>query len=457
MALRAACSGSSSTRAATRSARRSTARPARRRRRRATGEHARGVLERIGHVQPEHLGPELVQAELERRHDAEVAAAAAQRPEQVGVLVGARAHTAAVGEDDLGGDEVVDRHAVAAALVGDAAVERQPGDAGLGDDPAGGGQAKRRGHLVDVGPGRAALNVHGARGGVEAHAAHLREIDDQAVVAHGSAGHVVPTAANGERQLVLVGEAHGGRDVVGVGAARDDGRIPVDHPVPDAAGVVVVRVARGDDVPLRCSESRAGRLRVVVRRAMSGCSFVVVECEGQPPAGQGPSQGHNAHERFICATPERCAQDPKPTRIRIVATPDSSVSPVIGMYETLQVCGAAHRARGPARDGWDPFDVEIVAESAGAIEGATGLVITAHRGVDEVTETDVVIVPSMAFGREGDGPRADTRSSSAGSGTCTTAAPRSAPRAPAGTSPRRRACSTDTTRRPIGCRRATSA
>ena len=72
-------------------------------------EHARGVLERVGDVELEHVGPERVQAQLERRDDAEVAAAAAQRPVQVGVLVGARAHAAAVGQHDLGGDEVVDR------------------------------------------------------------------------------------------------------------------------------------------------------------------------------------------------------------------------------------------------------------------------------------------------------------------------------------------------------------
>ena len=47
------------------------------------GEHARGVLDRVGDVQPEHLRAELVQAQLEGRDDAEVAAAAAQRPVQV--------------------------------------------------------------------------------------------------------------------------------------------------------------------------------------------------------------------------------------------------------------------------------------------------------------------------------------------------------------------------------------
>ncbi len=93
---------------------------------------------------------------------------------------------------------------------------------------------------------------------------------------------------------------------------------------------------------------------------------------------------------------------PPQTRIRIVATPDSTVTPVTGLFETLTSVGpliAPEDRRAGVRS---PFDVEIVAESAGVIEGASGLPLTAHRSVDEVTEVDVVIVPSMEFGREGE-------------------------------------------------------
>jgi hypothetical protein len=48
-----------------------------------------------------------VQPELELGDDAEVAAAAADAPEQVGVLVLAGPYHPAVGEDDLSRDEVV--------------------------------------------------------------------------------------------------------------------------------------------------------------------------------------------------------------------------------------------------------------------------------------------------------------------------------------------------------------
>jgi transcriptional regulator GlxA family with amidase domain len=87
-----------------------------------------------------------------------------------------------------------------------------------------------------------------------------------------------------------------------------------------------------------------------------------------------------------------------PTRIRIVATPDSTVSPVTGMFETLRSVEGM-TAPGERREA---FDVEIVGETAGLITSASGLALTAHRSVDDADETDVVIVPSMAFGREGE-------------------------------------------------------
>ena len=72
---------------------------------------------------------ELVEPELEARHDAEVAAAAADRPEQVGLVLGVDAAQLAVGRDDLGREQVVDRQAVLAHEVADAAAGRDPADA----------------------------------------------------------------------------------------------------------------------------------------------------------------------------------------------------------------------------------------------------------------------------------------------------------------------------------------
>ena len=57
-------------------------------------QHVLRVGERMDDEAGEDLRADRVQPELERRDDAEIAAAAADRPEQVGVLRLARAHAA---------------------------------------------------------------------------------------------------------------------------------------------------------------------------------------------------------------------------------------------------------------------------------------------------------------------------------------------------------------------------
>jgi hypothetical protein len=59
---------------------------------------------------PVMAGPDLVQRVFERRRDAEVAAAAANRPDEIGVLGGACAHHSAVRRHHVGSQQVVERH-----------------------------------------------------------------------------------------------------------------------------------------------------------------------------------------------------------------------------------------------------------------------------------------------------------------------------------------------------------
>ena len=89
---------------------------------------------------------------LERGDHPEVAAAAAQGPEQVGVLVPARVHKATVGEHDVGAEEVVDRQPVAAGQVAVTSAERQPSHPGGAHDPTDRGEPERVGRVVDIGP-----------------------------------------------------------------------------------------------------------------------------------------------------------------------------------------------------------------------------------------------------------------------------------------------------------------
>ena len=140
----------------------------RRRRSRASraGSCAR-VLERVEDAAKATIGPSGVEREGERGDDPEVAAAAAERPEQVGVRVGRRRAHLAVGAHDLRLDDVVARQAVLAAQPAVAAAERQARDAGVGDDAAGRGETEGLRLAVDVGPERAALDVRDASLGVD--------------------------------------------------------------------------------------------------------------------------------------------------------------------------------------------------------------------------------------------------------------------------------------------------
>jgi transcriptional regulator GlxA family with amidase domain len=98
-------------------------------------------------------------------------------------------------------------------------------------------------------------------------------------------------------------------------------------------------------------------------------------------------QWDSDQERSICAKEEPTVSARAPIRVSIVATPDSSLSPVGGMFETLESVG-------------EPFEPEIVAERAGTIGGPSGPTIKPHRAVRQVEQTDIVIVPSMALDEE---------------------------------------------------------
>ena len=154
----------------------------------------------------------------------------------------------AVGRDDLGGEEVVDREAVLAHEPADATAEGEPGDAGVAHDAAGGGQTVRLRLVVDVAPQRTTLHPGRAVGGVDPHGPHRREVDDDPVVANGGAGHVVASAPYGDLQVVVAGETHGRDHVGGPDASGDQARAPVDGAVPDCSGGVVVGVVGTDQL-----------------------------------------------------------------------------------------------------------------------------------------------------------------------------------------------------------------
>jgi hypothetical protein len=162
------------------------------------------------------------------------------------VLVGARAHGAAVREHHIGLQQVVDRQPEPAGEVAEAAAERETADAGGRDDAARRGEAVLARGSVDLPPRAPAADAHRPRGRVDVDLLEGGEVDDDAVVARSQPAAVVAAAAYGERQVACAGEGDHRGHVVGAGAARDQGGPSVDHRVVDGAGVLVGRIAGAD-------------------------------------------------------------------------------------------------------------------------------------------------------------------------------------------------------------------
>ena len=188
-----------------------------------------------------------MQPELERGDDAEVAPAAADRPEQVGVPVVRRTQHPAVGGDHFGGGQVVDGQAELARQPPHAAAQRQPPDAGMADQPGRDGQPMGLGSGVQVSQQRPAADPCAPGSRVDRHCVELAQVDHDAVVADGRARAVVSAAAYGYLQLVLAGEAKRLDHVRRRRTAGDQRRTTIDSRVPDPAAVIEIRVARLDD------------------------------------------------------------------------------------------------------------------------------------------------------------------------------------------------------------------
>ena len=190
-----------------------------------------------------------IEAELEARHHAEVATAAADGPEQVGVLLLARGDDAALGGDQLDGDERVDRQAVLADQPTDAAAERQAGQAdaaGVAEwrrEPVG---TRRRGVLAR---GQAGLGPRETPLGVDVQALHAAQVEDDPALARAEAGQAVRTATDRELESGVSGEDDRPRDVGGTGRLDDQRWMAIDRPVVDQASRVVGLVLGADDGP----------------------------------------------------------------------------------------------------------------------------------------------------------------------------------------------------------------
>ncbi len=221
----------------------------------AGGELDRAV-ERVVDDAVRDLSVERMEPELEPGDDPEVRPRAAHPPEQLRVLVLARAHLAAVRGDEVDGEQAVDRQAELALEPAHATAERQAAHTGVRDDADRTDEPVRLRRGVEPGEVRAAADPGGARLGVDVDAADRCEVDHDPVVAGGEAGDAVAAAADGDDELLLAGEAERSDDVVSAGRLHDQRRPPVDRAVPDRARRVVAGVVRADHFARECVRQR---------------------------------------------------------------------------------------------------------------------------------------------------------------------------------------------------------
>jgi hypothetical protein len=140
------------------------------------------VADVVEHRSRLHRLRDWMPAERERRDDAEVAAATANCPKKVGVALEIRLNDRSVGEDDRGGDEIVDRQSGTTRKVADAAAERQATDSGRRDDPGRDGEPVLVRCAVDLPEPRTALHAHHPRTRVDRDCVHRRQVDHEPVV-----------------------------------------------------------------------------------------------------------------------------------------------------------------------------------------------------------------------------------------------------------------------------------
>ena len=259
---------------------------------REVAHEAEQVAGRVERVRDQAAGDhraDRVQPVLERRGDAEVAAAAAEAPEQVRMLVGAHGQDAPVGRHELDREQVVGGEAELRHQPAETAAERQAGDSRRRDRAARDGEAVELRLAVELLPEHAALRAHRPRGGIDVDALHRREVDHQPAVGDGGAGDVVPAAADRELPALLARGVDRADDVRRPAAAGDQRGPPVDQPVVDATHLVVGRISRLENLSGEaldegdsCSATAMANLLLVEPEsydALSGlCAFRYRDC-----------------------------------------------------------------------------------------------------------------------------------------------------------------------------------
>jgi hypothetical protein len=201
-----------------------------------------------------------VQPVLKGGDHPEVAPTTPQPPEQLGLGVGVHPQPVPVGGHQVHRQQVVHGQAMLAHQVAQPTTQSQPTDPGVADDPGRDGQPEPLGGPVQLAQQDAAGGPGDAGRRVDPDRLHQRQVDHQPAVHHRVPGHGMAAAPHRHRQVVFAGEADRLEDIVGPGAAGDQGRPAVDGAVPDPPGLLVALLPGPQQRPPESGRDRCGQV-----------------------------------------------------------------------------------------------------------------------------------------------------------------------------------------------------
>ncbi len=236
----------------------------------------------------ERAGVDLVdrqQVEVQGGDDGVAAPAAAQRPEEVGVVARRRpVRGSPVGRDQLDRRDAVAGEAVAAAEPAQPAAERVADHADVGGGARHRAEPVLSGGLAQLEHEHAGLDPRRLRIGVDLDAAHALGLEQDRAVERRQRRGAVAGALGGDLEAVLGGEADGGGDVVGALGEDDAVRPLVGDEVPGGSRLVPVGVVGGGDTAGDRQPGEVGHLgllEAVVERCIQRQTVHGIACPDQ--------------------------------------------------------------------------------------------------------------------------------------------------------------------------------
>src|ERR1700675_4447229 len=163
--------------------------------------------------------------------NSEVAAPAADRPEQVLIRLSAGGHETAIRQHDVNFQQVIQTQTIFPRQIPGSSAEREPGNSGGGNDTSRDSQSEALSRMVEICLSAACLGPHRLVDRIDSDPFHRRKVNHHAVITDAESSAVVASAANGDRETLLAREIYRCPYVGHIGAADDNVGMTIDHSI----------------------------------------------------------------------------------------------------------------------------------------------------------------------------------------------------------------------------------